>query len=210
MKRTAVTLAMILLPLLLSAQGIGDRELRRLVEDVRLLRSADESVYEDVFRRMEADLSWTPMNETGPLQSSECPPSERIGRFKLNRILSRADAGRKYVSAHGNMLNGEDARYNYSLYERSVRGNSEVTYRFKGREGIQTFVLVPFESGNALSAVLEAEGMESVPFVTDGDLLVAEFSSGELSRDRVLSITVTNSSAAGLSFVLLNHNAGRR
>ena len=110
MKRTAVTLALILLPLLLSAQGIGDRELRRLVEDVRLLRSADESVYEDVFRRMEADLSWTPMNETGPLQSSECPPSERIGRFKLNRILSRADAGRKYVSAHGNMLNGEEAR----------------------------------------------------------------------------------------------------
>lgn len=210
MNRTAVTIALILLPLLLAAQGIDDRELHRLVEEVRLLRSADESVYEDVFRRMEADLSWTPMNETGPLQSSECPPSDRIGRFRLNRILSRADAGRKYVSAHGNMLNGEDARYNYSLYERSVKGNAEVSYRFKGREGNQTFVLVPFEPGNALSAVVEVEGMEPVPFTVDGDVLVAEFSSGELSRDRVLTITVTNGSPAGLSFVLLNHNAGRR
>ena len=205
-----MTLAALFLTLLLAAQGIDDRELLRLVEDVKAMRNADESLYEDIFHRLEADLSWTPMNETGPLQASECPPSERIGRFKLNRILSRADAGRKYVSAHGNMLNGEDSRFNYSLYERSVKGDSEVTYRFKGREGNQTFVLVPFDPQAALSTILEVEGMEPVPFSVTGDVLVARFSSAELSRDRTVAITVTNGSSDGLSFVLLNHNAGRR
>ena len=84
---------------------------------------------------LSADMKWTPMNETGSVRPEECKPSDRVKGFKLNRILFKAEGSRKYVSTHGDMINGEDARFDYSLYERTLgKGFGMVLFAWKKRQ----------------------------------------------------------------------------
>lgn len=190
----------------LRAQSVMDEELASLVTAVTLLRTANEESYGRAVRILEQDAQWTPMNELGALQPGECSPADRTPGFKLNRILSKVDRGRKYGSVHGDMLNGEDERYHYSLYERSVKGGQSVAYALKGRQGKQTFVIVPYD-GNvpSLSAVLTQDGGPSVVFAESGGLLVATCTAASAQTEIV--ITVTEKSGVNRAFVLLNHNS---
>jgi len=152
------------------------------------------------------------MNETGPVKEQECRPSEIEKRFKLNRILSQVDEGRKYVSTHGDMLNGEDERYNYSLYERSVKAKATVEYTLKGREGKQVFVVVPYlahNSGLTAKIIFNNGQAERFTIQEDGSL-VYQSNTTALGREDVIKICISNGSASNQSFVLLNHNTRRK
>lgn len=186
-----------------------DKELTTLVSLVKLLRDGSSASYSRVLETLKADAKWTPMNETGALKAQECKPSEISKRFKLNRILSQIDENRKYVATHGDMLNGEDERYDYSLYERSVKAAATVSYTLKGREGKQTFVIVPYATSRAaLTATIKFGGGTAAKFQKqpDGTLL---YTSNDTSTQRsdVITITVSNASASNQAFVLLNHNS---
>lgn len=193
----------------LCAQQAMDSELASLVDAVCMLRRQSESEYNAVSARLQNDMKWTPMSELGALRENECPPAERVPRFKLNRILSSAERSRKYVSTHGDMLNGEDSRYDYSLCERSVKGGRSVTYVLKGRSGRQTFVVVPFEeSESGLSATVAVDGAAATPFVENDGVLSAVCEAA--SADSRIVITVAENSGRSSAFVLLNHNSRRR
>ena len=53
-----------------------DNELASLVEIVKILRVPSQANFSKVKQLLKADEKWTPMNETGKLQVTECKPSE--------------------------------------------------------------------------------------------------------------------------------------
>lgn len=186
----------------------GNKELDRLIGIATMLRSADAAVFNRAQKMLEDDAQWTPMDELGRLQKTECTPAESVTRFKLNRLLSRVDGQRKYVTSRGDFLNGEDERYDYSLYERSLRAHQSATYSLKGRVGQQTFVLVPHATAShGLSVSVSAPGVttEAPRTLANGCIVVK--TSGKLAKEQSITLCVKNSSGAPQSFVLINHNS---
>lgn len=194
------------------AQHIVDEELQSLVAVVKMLRNSNENTFNQVSQLLASDEKWTSMSELGVRQSTECLPVDRVAGFKLNRILSKVEGNRKFVYTHGDMLNGEDERYNYSLYERSVKAGQKVSYRLKGREGTQIFVLVPFHGEQSgLGGEIQLEQETPVSFQEeDGsyrDVLSARLVSSKLTREKEIVLTVRNGSSENQSFVLINYNS---
>lgn len=211
MRKSGLLLGLLFLMVqLVSAQSMNDKELQSLIEVVKMLRSSDEADFNKASQILAADTKWTSMSELGVKQHTECLPVDKVPGFKLNRILSKAEGNRKYVYTHGDMLNGEDERYNYSLYERSVKAGLEVTYKLKGREGGQTFVLIPYggKGANLSGCIMLDDGMKIgfSPEIQDGGILVAYCESSILTRDKVFSVTIKNGSSQNQSFVIINHN----
>ena len=211
MKKRILFLGILFLFVLgVSAQSINDSELQSLIGVVKMLRASDEATFNKAAQILAADTKWTSMSELGVKQKTECLPVDRVPGFKLNRILSKAEGNRKYVYTHGDMLNGEDERYDYSLYERSLKAGQEVTYNLKGREGTQVFVLVSFMGEAArLSGYITLDDGRLVMFETekqDKGIWIARCESSMLTRNKVFSITIKNGSQDNQSFVIINHN----
>lgn len=190
-----------------SAQSlkIEDKELESLVKVSKMLRNQSKANYNKAKLILKADEKWTPMNETGDLQATECKPTEMTSTFKLNRLLNRITKEKKRVSTNGSMLNGEDSRYHYSLYERSLKKGMSATYQLRNRSGKQTLVLVPFvKKKGSLSILVDGE-KPNITEDADGTVICTFNATGN-----EISITVTNKSGAALPFVLLNHNSRKK
>lgn len=196
--------------LICSAQisNLRNKELLSLMDLVKTLRSGSENAYNKAVATLRADKNWTTMNETGNLQKSECRPSDNIPGFKLNRILVNAERNRKHVSTHGDMLNGEDSRFQYSLYERSLKKGGKATYSLKGRSGAQTFILVPFLPKKGSLAVT-INGKVYKQDHPDGTM-VCPVSSDMIKSDEKVTISVENKSGGPLAFVIINHNSRKK
>lgn len=207
MKKTLIlALALLAGVVTVPAQTYHDEETERLLDIVLSLRSASEEAFNQAVTSLEPDYKWTPMNETGPLVSGECRPGDPLQRFKLNRILSRVAANRTGVATRGDMLNGEDTRYNYSLYERSVKARETVSFTLAGREGRQFFAIVPFEADSRLRATLTLPSGEKLAFAPGaGGVLFLYADRPELTAEQPLCVTVTGGKR-NQAFVILNHN----
>ena len=182
-------------------------ELNNLIDIIHLLHSQNRDDYMKAYELLDKNPIWTPMNELGNLQNTECTPADKVKRFKLNRLLTKAEGNRKYVVSHGDFLNGEDKNYNYSLYERAVRKNATAHFKIKGREGKQIFVIVPFEGiKSELSIVITCN---DVPFDilnrTDGLIVLTSMEAVQI--DDFIEIEITNHGPIDESYVILNHNS---
>lgn len=208
MRRVVALALLALCCLALPAQSINDAELSKLVSIAVDLRDNTAATYDKVKTLMLSDASWTPMSELGPLTDGECPFSDKTLRsFKLNSILNTVDHQRKPVTTHGDGLNGEDRRYKYSLYERSVRPQTTVSYTLQGREGAQTFVIVPFTADQmplTATAVIDGKSLSFAVDKTRG-VLVCNYA-GRLTQDDRFTLTVSNSSNESQAFVIINYN----
>lgn len=187
------------------AQVISDKELSSLVEIVKLLRNPSEENFNKALDLLKADGSWISMSETGKLQNSECKPNNRIPGFKLNRILNAAEKERKYVSTKTDMLNGEDSRYNYSLFERSLKKGKSATYHLKKRDGKQTIVLVPYVKKKGSLSVLIDGKKPTTTESEDGTVTCTFYATG-----MEFSLNVANKSGSVLPFVILNYNSRKK
>lgn len=186
--------------------AIQDKELASLVGVAKMLRVQNEANFEKAKQILKADDKWTPMSETGDVRDTECKPVDKALGFKLNRILTSVARERKYVSTKGEMLNGEDERYNYSLYERSLKKKSEATYTLKNRHGKQTIIIVPFnaQKGN-LTVRINGKRLSSAKELDDG-IIICGFS----VKNKDITLTVSNKSTEPLSFVIINHNSRKK
>jgi hypothetical protein len=210
MKRLCLLIWLSILPIGVQAQQPMDQELESLLAAVCRLRSADAATYELVHNQLAGDSAWTPMNETGSLQEGECRPSVKIPRFGLNKMLTQIGSERKYVAERGDMLNGADERYNYSLFERSIHAGQSASYKLQGREGRQWFVIVPMSAKAPLSASLQIAGEEPRTFERRKDgTLVLWLDTPGLNREQTLTLSVSGSQA-DQAFVILNHNTRER
>lgn len=184
---------------------IKDKELASLVEVVKGLRHSTEASYKKALQALTADDHWVTMSETGNLQKTECKPQAKTPSFKLNRILYAAEKERKYVSTKTEMLNGEDRRYNYSLFERILKKGKSATYHLKKRNGKQTIVLVPHVAKKGSLGVL-IDGKKPTTTEDEDGTLTCTFN----ATGKEFALTITNKSGSALSFVILNHNSRKK
>lgn len=211
MRRVVMIIAFVLSCLALPAQNFNDKELSDLVKIVVDLRdNYSDKTYDKVRSLLLNDEKWTQMCELeeGSSKVGECSPSDPVDCSYLNSILTEVDDLRKKPATHGDALNGEDPRYHYSLYECYIKAGATVEYKLKGREGAQTFVIVPF-AGNK-SGVTATVNIKGTPISFDKDatygLLVANYKEGQLKKDDYFTLTVSNTSAHSQAFVIINHN----
>lgn len=190
---------------------IEDKELASLLDVVRMLRESTEEGFNKASRILSDDVKWIPMYETGSVREGlECKASENVPGFRLNRILSKAYESRKYVSTHGDMVNGEDARYDYSLYERTIKPMAEVDYPLTGREGKQVFIIIPYNRSATLEATIRYAGKKWFGKVEDDGTSTIKWETDTPSGDMEFVLSVTNGSGSPQSFVIINHNTRRK
>lgn len=190
---------------------IEDKELASLLDVVRMLRESTEEGFNKASRILSDDVKWIPMYETGSVREGlECKASENVPGFRLNRILIRAFESRKYVSTHGDMVNGEDARYDYSLYERTLKPMAQVEYHLTGREGKQVFIIIPYNRSKALEATISCAGKKWPGKVEDDGTSIIKWETDTPSVNMKFVLSVTNGSDSPQSFVIINHNTRRK
>ena len=175
----------------------NDKELNSLVTMVKNLRQAgvaeQKQAFNNTFQSLVADTAWTPMNELRDKNGAECPHSDKsLPRFRLNRMLSKAEQVHQGVAVATNgFMNGQDPRFNYSLYEKSVMAGKRVSYTFSGREGRQVFVVVPYKTSSSQR-------------LSDGTLVLECTES--INTKTPLTLEISNEGSEGMAMVILNHN----
>lgn len=185
-----------------------DQELSSLIDVVKLLRVSSEVNYNKAKQLIANDEKWTLMNETGDITAQECRPSDKVKGFKLNQILWGAEKQRKYVSTHGDMVNGENANYDYSLYERCLKGKATASYTLKGRDGRQLFVIVPYNKDAQFEVSLTVGGKKvgaKADRRNDGCYILS-WNQDLPKRDTQFVLTVQNRNGEPQPFVIINHN----
>lgn len=213
MKRYTIIAILLSICLASRAQSVpgSDKELESLVSLVKMLRETNEDNFNKASQQLTADTKWTPMDETGNVrQGLECRATEKVPGFKLNRILTKVDGSRKHVSTHGDMVNGEDSRYDYSLFERTLKAKTEVAYRLKGREGQQTFVIVPYDPNASFTAYVTCNGKKIAGKRQPDGTIVLEWQKNLPSRNSSFTLTVKNNTGTPQSFVIINHNTRKK
>lgn len=211
MRKLALLFIALTLHFAASAQQ-NDKELNSLIAMVKNLRQANEAeqkqAFNSTFQSLVADTAWTPMNELRDKNGAECPHSDKsVARFRLNRMLSKAEQVHQGVAVATNgFMNGQDPRFNYSLYEKSVMAGKQVSYSFSGREGRQVFVVVPYKTTAILSARLLVNGKVAVSSqrLSDGTLVLECAES--INTKTPLTLEISNEGSEGMAMVILNHN----
>ena len=209
--KIAILIISLIMSVTVSAQQ-NDKELNSLVTMVKNLRQTSEAekkqAFNDTFQSLVADTAWTPMNELRDNNGAECPHSDKsLPRFRLNRMLSKAEQVHQGVAVATNgFMNGQDPRFNYSLYEKSVMAGKRVSYTFSGREGRQVFVVVPYKTSAKLNAKLLVSGKEAASSqrLSDGTLVLECTES--INTKTPLTLEISNEGSEGMAMVILNHN----
>ena len=209
--KIAILIISLIMSVTVSAQQ-NDKELNSLVTMVKNLRQAgvaeQKQAFNNTFQSLVADTAWTPMNELRDENGAECPHSDKsLPRFRLNRMLSKAEQVHQGVAVATNgFMNGQDPRFNYSLYEKSVMAGKRVSYTFSGREGRQVFVVVPYKTSAKLNAKLLVSGKEAASSqrLSDGTLVLECTES--INTKTPLTLEISNEGSEGMAMVILNHN----
>lgn len=188
---------------LISAKAQND-ELNKLTDIVKSLQSGGEKAYNDAVAKFAADKLWTPMDELGIDRNVECRATERVPGFRLNSILTNAESKERYQTSTGNHLNGADIRYNYSLFEKTLKAGKTASFALPQRWGEQVIIIIPFKAKAKISA--KARGGDKDFTVTpsgNGSLKLT----GAVVKGQTLDLTVTNESGENISYVILNYNS---
>lgn len=179
-----------------------DDELNRLTQVVNSLKSGGEKSYQKAVATLAADKLWTPMDELATDRSAECKASERTPGFRLNSVLTNAENAERYQTTTANHLNGADARYSYSLYEKTVKAGKSASYSLPGRSGEQTFIVIPYSGELTVSVSSGATQFDSSPLGKGAVRL-----SGRVANGEPVKIRVENRGSANVSYVIINHNS---
>ena len=202
MKRFAVILAAICICLGAVAQ---DRELNALADVVRSLQSGGERAYRAAVSRLAKDALWTPMDELGYDRAVECRASERVPGFKLNSVLTNAENTNRYQTTTADHLNGADSRFNYSLFEKTLKAGKTAAFSLPERWGEQVLLIIPYTGKKARISARASSGgraFTATPYGAGGIRL-----SGKAAKGSMLKLSVTNQSGESVSYVIINCNS---
>lgn len=176
----------------------------KLTDIVKSLQTGGEKAYKDAIVALAADKLWTPMDELAIDRNVECRASERVPGFRLNSALTNAENKERYQTSTGNHLNGADIRYNYSLFEKTLKTAKTATFSLPQRWGEQVLIIIPFNPQSKIEAT--ANGGDKDFIVTpngNGSLKLT----GSVVKGNPLNLTVTNKSDENISYVILNYNS---
>lgn len=198
MRNILFAISLILMPFVSVAQ---DAELNRLVDIVTSLKSGGVSAFDKAVKSLAGDDLWTQLDEAVD-RKAECPVSDVKERFGLNSALNNARSADRHQTSTGNHLNGADMRYNYSLYEKTLKAKSTATFNLAGRWGEQVVLIIPYDGAASCISATANDGM-MVSDIGDGRIRIT----GSVNRGEALSLKVTNGSDANVSYVIINYNS---
>lgn len=181
-----------------------NNELNKLTDIVKSLQTGGEKSYRDAIAKLAVDKLWTPMDELTIDRNVECRASDRVPGFRLNSALTNAENQERYQTTTGNHLNGADIRYNYSLFEKTLKAGKTAEFSLPQRWGEQVIIIIPFNAQSKLSAKASPgdKNFTVVP-VGNGSLKLT----GNVVKGQPLRLSVTNDSEENISYVILNYNS---
>lgn len=186
-----------------SANAQND-ELNKLTDIVNSLRTGGEKGYKNAIATLAADKMWTPMDELGIDRTVECRASDRVPGFRLNSVLTNAENEERYQTTTGNHLNGADLRYNYSLFEKTLKANKSTSFLLNGRWGEQVLIIMPFNPNARITAKAFCEDKSFEVSPCGGGCLKL---TGSVTKGKPLSLTLVNESGENISYVIINYNS---
>lgn len=188
------------------AAAAQDSELNKLTDIVKSLQTGGEKAYREAVASLSSDRLWTPMDELTIDRSVECRASDRVPGFRLNSILTNAENNERYQTTTGNHLNGADMRYNYSLFEKTLKYGKTASFELPQRWGEQVIIIVPFNPQAKISAVASSGDQEFAVTQSGNGILKL---TGSVVRGQALNLRVTNDSDENISYVIINYNSRR-
>lgn len=182
-----------------------DAELNKLTDIVKSLQSGGEKAYNAAVAKLASDKNWTPMDELGFDRTIECKASERVPGFKLNSVLTNAENKERYQTTTGNHINGADSRYNYSLFEKTLKAGKTAIFSLPERWGEQTIIIIPYQGEKAKLSASASSGSNTFTVSSIGN--GAFKLTGNAIKGNPVSLKVSNGSDGNISYVILNHNS---
>ncbi len=197
----------ILLTIFLSALAsfAQNAELNALADIVMALQGGGEKAYKSAVARLAKDSRWTPMDELGFNRDIECRASERVPGFKLNSVMTNAENANRYQTTTADHLNGADSRFNYSLYEKTLKAGKTASFELHERWGDQVFLIIPYSGKSAkisAKASSDTQVFAQTAYGSGGIKL-----EGKATKGKPLKISVTNGSDKPISYVIINYNS---
>lgn len=192
------------------ANSLHDEVIQELCSYVSALRSTPDD-YESVRNRMAQDMKWTMMSEFADSCSTPdalCGLRERVKRTGINDIALQAEHMRGTVAKSAELFcNGNDPKYNYSLYEVKVKAGQTVRSHLSHRKGQQYFLIIPYSAGISAEITCNGETVRCIK-LQDGSL---SFVTGHpLKETDIIEIALSNTAADNRSAVIINHNSHRQ
>ena len=205
MVSAVVLFILMLMPMSAKAQTAADEEVTALVQrciDMRL-----QSNMNKVQRELNNDYLWTMMDEIDIDRQGECTTQDSVATFGMNTLgfrISKYHGG--VVNAGGRFNNGQDARYNYSFIEITVKKGRSVSYDITGREGSQLFAVVPYHQDADFQVSVKKDGADFGTSESRPDGVMFLSLRERVSRQDHFTLTIKNNSRQNQSFVIINHN----
>lgn len=207
----------LLLTMLLSVgfvlvQAQTDSYLYEISKIVKEMRKDNNSVRNSAISRLSAASKpkVTLMDEIKWAGSEEEKANEVKGvkgnRFKLNQVITYVYKKQNHLlESKGDMLNGNELDIHYAVIEKSVKRGSKVTYMIKGREGMQTFFIIPHNPNSKYEVYMQGKCYKAND---DGDCHIPSFM---VPRGQVITFSISyldDKANKDLieSFAILNYN----
>lgn len=179
-------------------------ELNKLTDIVKSLQTGGGKAYNEAVAKLAADKLWTPMDELTIDRNTECRVSDRVPGFRLNSALTNAESKERYQTSTGNHLNGADIRYNYSLFEKTLKAGMTASFALPQRWGEQVIIIIPFNPGAKITAT--AKGGDKDFIVTPAGNGSVKLT-GSVVKGHALDLSVSNMSEENISYVIINYNS---
>jgi len=212
MKRDIIAIILLLTTVASFGQSQDPKltQLLGIANGLRNANTATEATFKQTTDKLRSIAWWTPMDELIDNNGNECAVFDRnVKRFRLNTILSDVEQSRKGLSTtRGAGTDGRNKAYDYSLYEKSVKAGKTVSYTLTGREGKQTFVVMPYDPKAKLDVTL-LRGTQKIGTgkadTKQGHIILQSTTS--IKADDQLTLEIRNRESKGVSMVILNHNS---
>ena len=189
---------------------LHDSVMEKICGYVESLRT-DPDGYEAVRDQMAKDMKWTMMSEFADSCSTPealCGLRDRVKRTGINDIALQAEHKRGTVARSADVFcNGNDPKYNYSLYEVKVKAGQTVESRLSHRKGQQYFLILPYSMG--LDIEMTCRGSK-VPCTRHKDGSTSFTIRKPIEENDTIGIRISNRTDGNLSAVMINHNSHRQ
>lgn len=166
--------------------------------------------YVSVRNDMAKNMKWTMMSEFADSCSTPealCSLRDRVNRTGINDIALQAEYIRGTIAKSADLFcNGNDPKYNYSLYEVKLKAGKTVRSCISHRKGQQYFLIIPFDEG--ITAEIFCRGA-AVPCTRLDDGSLSFVMTTPLNEDDEIKICISNNSDSNRSAVIINHNSHR-
>lgn len=194
-----------------SLETRGENETAKLLSAVLMLRNASGKQWneaQELFAKY-ANLV-TLMDELKDRENDCLLVKKNVNHFGVNRIINAVKRGRRVQNSGKELLDGADARFKYSIYEKGVKKGCTAAYEMTKRSGKQVFVIVPYNAMQKYETVLYVDGGAVYePAMRDKNGVTyyyIDVETGPCDSD-VLKLEIANKdNDSNASFVIINHN----